>query len=35
VHETGNEGVLGSVAVILDALDERRGAIPDADDGNT
>ena len=32
VHETGDELVLGGVLVVLDALEERVGAVADADD---
>ena len=34
VHETGNLLVRISVAVVLDALNERAGAVPDAGDGD-
>ena len=33
-HEAGHEPVLGGVSVILDALDQRRRAVSDPDDGN-
>ena len=35
VHQTGDARGRVGVAVVLDALDERRGAVADADDGYT
>jgi hypothetical protein len=35
VHEAGDEGVVGRLAVILNSLDERRCAVADADDGDS
>ena len=34
VHETRDELVVGGVAVVVDALHERGGAVADADDGD-
>ena len=34
VHEAGDELVVGGVAVVVDALHERRGAVADAHDGD-
>ena len=34
VHEAGDFGVVGGVLIIMHALDERVGAVADADDGN-
>ena len=34
VHQAGDELVVRGVAVVLDALHERRGAVADADDGD-
>jgi hypothetical protein len=33
-HEAGDEAVIGGGAVELDALNERRGAVADPDDGD-
>src|SRR5215216_1737827 len=34
VHQARNGGLRIGVAVVVDALDERVGAVPDADDGD-
>jgi hypothetical protein len=35
VHEAGDEGVVRRVTVVLHTLHERRGAVADADDGDS
>jgi len=35
VHEPGDEAVVRGLTIVVDALDERRSAITDADDGNS
>ena len=35
VHEARDDVVLARVAVVLDALDQRAGAVPDSDDGDS